>query len=469
MAEFVGLAASLIQIAGEGVKLSTSLYDFVGSASRADSGVADIADDVQLTATTLDSIGKVFRREGEECVVSRKAVQDAKSLMKTCKVVFTEIQHMINNKGKWPLEKPRIQLLKKRLENLKASLQLLLQVILLATGQAKGELEKKSPGNERERIRELHQRQQDSLKALQALETRLSTVTLSDGETLHDSVASSRVPTMDLTVNTSFVQPGQHLQEQNAARPRPVGISTPTDVSETSGSDGTMTDDENEHISVDQLAQCAGHVQQLLKCITALQQSCENANATASRSYPKNKVNKLYRRFCRRFESEMAVLKSEAEVSTTMLPESLPPSKESTDIMSKDQRPEMAPTQRSPGPLHPHHIAPRLEPSNQQRSTVDIPPVPPHIRTHDMRNGKYVESPAQLSKVYEHDTFRSLGTMAQSEASSRGTSREGNQSATEEDDKQARQDAGEVHRTKTGRISKAKKGLKVHSCECGKV
>jgi hypothetical protein len=50
---------------------------------------------------------------------------------------------------------------------------------------------------EREKIRELHQRQQDSLKSLQALENRFCKVGLDDEETLQGSSATSRVPTLE--------------------------------------------------------------------------------------------------------------------------------------------------------------------------------------------------------------------------------------------------------------------------------
>ena len=459
MAEVIGLAASLIQIAGAGVQLSTSLYNFVGSANRADSDIADIADDVQLTATTLDSVGKVFEREGGTCVVSRKAVQDAESLIKRCEAVFAEIQQMIEKRrrtgkdgkklstlGKfsWPMKEPRVELLRKRLESLKTSLQLLLQVILLANGQAKGEMEKQTLDKERGRIRELHQRQQESLKALQALEHKLSQVSLSDDETLHGSSAPSRVPTIDLMVNASNSEPRSIPPGQNPASPRlSANFTTFTDGSETSGSDGTTTDDENDHISAHELTQCAGHVQKLLKRINSLQHTLEDA--TLTHAYPRHRVQKLYRRFCRKFESGMVASNSGTGTSIAPLPEFVPPSRVSTGATTTmDHRPGM------------------LANSSYLHGAASNLPV-------QLQEGNQLANIHRLNNYGDQSRSQLAGNKARSDVPSRGSSKESFQTAAAEDDNQNYQGSGEIHRTKTGRISKAKKGLKVHSCECGKV
>lgn len=154
MAEVVGLAASIIQIAGVGVKLSTTLYNFIGSAVRADHELSDIAGDVEITANALDSVGRVFEDEDSKSIVSRKAIQDAGKLIKRCESVFTDIDGLTEKRRKagkdgkkvlstfgrlgFPLKEQRIQLLRTRLESLKNSLILLLNVLQLANAQAKG-------------------------------------------------------------------------------------------------------------------------------------------------------------------------------------------------------------------------------------------------------------------------------------------------------------------------------------------
>jgi hypothetical protein len=277
---------------------------------------------------------------------------------------------------------------------------------------------------------------------------------------------------MDMMVNTSVMKPELFSHEQHVASPRPTTTSiTLTDDSGTSGSDGTLTDDDSEHISVHELSRCASHVQRLLKRITSLQQSFEPATASSSQSCPKHRVHKLYRRFCRRFESEMDTNKSGSDRSTMPLPEFLPPSHASTDATLREPGPETtAVISRSlPEPINSHSFPLRMEPSNRQKLSVDIPSPLLHLQTSHASNSKQFDSPPQLNKDYDYHVSRIPVTIARSDISSRGTSREGNQSATEDDEKQTPQANGEPQRTKTGRISKAKKGLKVHSCECGKV
>lgn len=154
MAELIGLAASIIQIAGAGTKLSTTLYNFVGSAVRAEHSISDIAEDVALTTTALSSVGQVFETEEAKFVVSRKAIEDSNNLIQRCEGVFREIQDVIDRRRKmskdgrrtltalgklsWPMKEPRVELLRRRLESLKHSLSLLLQVLYLANSQAKG-------------------------------------------------------------------------------------------------------------------------------------------------------------------------------------------------------------------------------------------------------------------------------------------------------------------------------------------
>lgn len=154
MAEVIGLAASIIQIAGAGAKLSTTLYKFVDSATRADQEINDIAGDVEITANALDSVGRVFENEEAHSIISKKAIQDANNLIKRCEVVFQEINEVIEKRRKpgkdgkqglsvrgkfsWPMKEQRIQILRGRLESLKNSLILLFHVLQLANAQAKG-------------------------------------------------------------------------------------------------------------------------------------------------------------------------------------------------------------------------------------------------------------------------------------------------------------------------------------------
>ncbi|KAH7112915.1 hypothetical protein B0J11DRAFT_183648 [Dendryphion nanum] len=312
MAEIIGLAASIIQIAGAGASLSKSLYNYVGSAVCADQQLADIAGDVEITANALDSVGEVFQDETSSSTVSKKAVIDAHSLIKRCESVFAEIHRVIEKRrrpttkegkkglsafGKlsWPLKEQKIQLLQTRLESLKNSLILLFHVLQLANVQASGKVEKSALEKERDIIRHLYERQQQSLKVLHTLESKLDRVSLDDQDTLcgSDSGIIAQVPTINMMLQPSL--PKSNSQPDSTLSADDSGMSE---------SDGSISDDDAEHLTFEDLSKCAKHVQRLLKDISTLQRSLDSSEST---SHPRRRgVRKIYRRFCRKFESNLA-------------------------------------------------------------------------------------------------------------------------------------------------------------------
>ena len=156
MAEVVGLAASVFQIGGAGAKLSIELYNFISTASRADKEVTHIADDVKLTSNVLGEVGKVLASDDAKKLVNQKAVQHAKDLIKQCEEIFNELNDIIQRarrpdangklrisfktKMSWPMKEQRVELLRRRLETIKSSLQVLFYVLQLAQDKARGYL-----------------------------------------------------------------------------------------------------------------------------------------------------------------------------------------------------------------------------------------------------------------------------------------------------------------------------------------
>ncbi|KAI4932125.1 uncharacterized protein J4E92_004024 [Alternaria infectoria] len=270
MAEVIGLAASIIQIAGAGAKLSVALYNFTNSAARADQDVKDIADDVELTSNALESVGRVFESEEAGSIVSKKAIQDANNIIKKCQSVFDEVSEIVEKR-------------RKTAKDGKKSLSVM------------GVLDE-----EREKIRELHQRQQDSLKSLQALENRFCHIAINDEETLRGSSVASRVPTLELMANAPVMELPP-LEKVPKLQPNTITIElSTTNDSDTSDSDATMSGDDNEErISTEELAKAADHVKKLLKRITMLQKSFD----VDKKKHRKRHVHKMYQRFCRKFES----------------------------------------------------------------------------------------------------------------------------------------------------------------------
>jgi hypothetical protein len=500
MAEFIGFGASIIQMAGAGIALSTTLYNFVGSVDRPTSDIANIADNVRHTASALASVGEVFEKNHGLSVLSGKAMKDVNSLVARCKTVFDEIQHIVDKRrvigkddksglislGKfaWPLKEQRVELLTRQLENLKDELILMVHILHLANGQANSVLEK---DQEREKIRELHQHQQESLKALQSLESKLGTVPSLDGEASRAPNTPSRVPTIDFLVNTPAPSQPMSVTKNQSWSARSISTSGPlSDDLETSGSENTISDDEDEHLTSKELAQYATHIQKFLKHIDVLQDTFKGPTERTSGRIPKQRVHKIYRRFCRKFESEMQNIRRDAGAPAAPFP-GFQPSK--VQYPSQTQYPAISPrtagvasTPQTGNTLSydgtwsytftPNEDHQRTEYNQNVARPVENPHSEfPHTAHYTaLRANSFPEIPGQLTRNNVVIASAVHKANVQSEETSGEGSKEGSQGGTDRDiEPKARGSVG-VHFTKTGRVSKAKKGLKVHACsECGKV
>ncbi|KAJ4356752.1 uncharacterized protein N0V89_004788 [Didymosphaeria variabile] len=497
MAAVAGFVASIAQIASAGIRLSSVLYDAASGDAHTQQEVADIADDVKTTAIALDGVGRII---GEDVAhdVSRTALSEAGDLAKRCEAVFGDVQEFIekgNNPGQDEKKtsrahdqskEQRTEVLRRRLDSLKHSNLLLLHVLQLANAQAKGNVDNNLIAQERESIRELHQRQQDSLKALQALETKFGDVLFSDDETLNGSAAPSRVPTINFLVHSSARGVSSDGKASGLARSTvqaPSALSDKPETSDSDNSDETVTDDD-EDLTVNDLAHCATHVQKLLKRITALQRSCEIGNVQSSRGrFPRNKVLKLYRRFCRKFESEMASHTS-ATPTVAPLPNVSFPYQYHQRVQphetTRDSHPQ---NQHTPGALPGPSGTPadrtslQTHSQSQQNSThtarpvveAQYAPAPPAwiISSEPLGPGSRPKLPPLASSIpaVPHASHAS----PTSEMMSPADDHDAKYSGTDGDGEHGSHENGPVVYTKTGRISKAKKGLKVHVCEeCGR-
>jgi hypothetical protein len=55
---------------------------------------------VELTSSVLESIGEVFAIEESKSIMSKKAIQDAKNIIKRYEGVFSDINYLVENKRK---------------------------------------------------------------------------------------------------------------------------------------------------------------------------------------------------------------------------------------------------------------------------------------------------------------------------------------------------------------------------------
>jgi hypothetical protein len=136
MAE-IGLIASVIQVAGAGLKLSQTLYQYGESVSSADRRIKDIAKEVQLTSFVIRELGDIFESDQSSALLSANAIKTAGETIDECSTVFTELDAVISKtkksttfgKFKFPFREPKIELLRSHIDKLKSTLQLLLQVL----------------------------------------------------------------------------------------------------------------------------------------------------------------------------------------------------------------------------------------------------------------------------------------------------------------------------------------------------
>lgn len=143
MAE-IGLVASVIQLAGFGLKLSISLYSFAETVSSADKDMKHIAKDVSLTSAVLNELGENLKNDRQKGIASDNAIKTAREVVHECSEVFREIDTALEKgsgkgtgklsfgKFKWPFLQPKMELLRSNLDRLKSTLILMLHVLTYA-------------------------------------------------------------------------------------------------------------------------------------------------------------------------------------------------------------------------------------------------------------------------------------------------------------------------------------------------
>ncbi|KAK7192080.1 C2H2 finger domain-containing protein [Paraphaeosphaeria sporulosa] len=495
MAEIAGFLASIAQVASSGMQLSSAMYESASGAARAEQEVADIADHVKTTAIALDGVARIVAQEDGIHDVTNTALSEAGDLAKRCEAVFGDVQDLIA-KRKNPdqdeskasrmheqSKEQKTELLRRRLDSLKHSILLLLHVLQLANAQAKGSIDNSLIAQERDAIRELHQRQQDALRALQALESNLGDVFFSDDETLNGSAAPSRVPTINFLVHSSargVSSDGKNSGPDRSREQAPSALGDKPETSDSDNSDETVTDDD-EDLTINELARCVNRAQKFSKRITALQQA---GNAHSNGRFPRNRVLKLYRRFCRKFEVAMSAHESATPTVAPLKPVQY--THQHGQLVQPDEaaRDPLPPTQQTPVTLpDPSAMAANRVVHSQsysqphQNSTrtagpaveVQHAPAAPAwtISSEPLGPGRRPQLPPLISPV--STVPRASRASPTNDTMSPIDDHDARYSGTDGDGDHGSHEHGPVVYTKTGRISKAKKGLKVHVCEeCGR-
>jgi hypothetical protein len=152
MADPLSIAASIVGIAGAGIKLSSTLYTYTETVINADKNIKEIARDLSITSSVITELGKLLGDEEEGkalTLASGSALETTREAVNGCDEVFREIQKELDKcldlngdgkgKGKakirklmWPLVESKMNTLQARLERLKNTLLLMLNIISYA-------------------------------------------------------------------------------------------------------------------------------------------------------------------------------------------------------------------------------------------------------------------------------------------------------------------------------------------------
>jgi hypothetical protein len=147
--EILGIAASVLQIAELGGKLSVKLFVFSRKIKKADKSIDSISQDIAATGAALQQLGNELAKDEHLRLCSQEAISTAQRLVDDCNKVFLELDNALdggisNNtlvqgwkqRLKYPFLEPQIELLRSNLERLKSSLVVMLNVLIFA-GQLK--------------------------------------------------------------------------------------------------------------------------------------------------------------------------------------------------------------------------------------------------------------------------------------------------------------------------------------------
>ena len=93
--EVLGVAASIIQVADAGLRLSNTIYTYINSLSSADKRLDRIARHVRLTSQVVSDIGDLFTQQQTAKFVSKNAVQTATETAKECEEIFNELESVV--------------------------------------------------------------------------------------------------------------------------------------------------------------------------------------------------------------------------------------------------------------------------------------------------------------------------------------------------------------------------------------
>lgn len=144
--EALGVAASIIQVADLGTKLSVNLFSFYRRVKSANDSIQVLSNEIALVSAILRELGDSLKEEESSKLCSDEAFRTLGLVLNQCRDVLGQIQRVVENNdqlgknrfqqvtGKFRLVllEPSLDQLKSNLERLKSTMLLLLNVIMYA-------------------------------------------------------------------------------------------------------------------------------------------------------------------------------------------------------------------------------------------------------------------------------------------------------------------------------------------------
>src|ERR1700712_2498575 len=93
--EILGVAASVLQVADAGLRLSKSLYAYAESVKTAEARLSQFARDVDRTSQIVRSVGALFADEKGQKLVAAGGFNTTKACIQDCEAAFTEIEAFV--------------------------------------------------------------------------------------------------------------------------------------------------------------------------------------------------------------------------------------------------------------------------------------------------------------------------------------------------------------------------------------
>ncbi|KAL8907068.1 MAG: hypothetical protein Q9171_006015 [Xanthocarpia ochracea] len=146
MADPLSIAASVLTVAGAGIKLTTALYTLVDAMRNANMEIELMTSEITVFSCTLDEVHDHMTTS--RSLYSTNLMTNLKKLLETCTRVYSEIERILKlgkagksyrltNHLMWALRREKLRPMRLNLESLKTTLMVMLQTMKIVKYKAK--------------------------------------------------------------------------------------------------------------------------------------------------------------------------------------------------------------------------------------------------------------------------------------------------------------------------------------------